>query len=767
MPLRMRNRLANKMQGKPSAAFRSLSEGEQQSDESGVLKEVLTSQELLEEYQRHRETWAQKFHEDEQFRAGVQWTKEQEENLTKRGQSAIVINRIHPIVETAKALLTFRKPEFRSTGREDSDTRTAKVVSDLFQWVWDISKGNEELKQCIDDYYVGGLGYLQVYQDAHADKGNGEVFLTNLYPLDVYVDPNARDLYFNDAANIIVARILTDEQAEKLFPDKMSIISNAAETIKDRYPSTNLKAQQGEQFLGDVSTTDSMYHKHREYIERYTKIKTSNYHVFEQNIGKDYSFHEEQYQDYRKEPAAIILKGEQENIITDEAGLQEAMMMVNTVGPIFHLEQEMTVNPQTGEPTPDQPKPVPGPEQGGENEIPGSTTQIQMVDKGSLIDAKKILMNKVMETRVRVVASVGDSLLYDRILPCMYYPIIPLVNIHLRNPYPLSDVRIYKPIQQYINKIRSLIIAHASTSTNVKLLIPRGAVDKSVIEQEWGRAGTAVIEFDAELGAPVVAGPVPLPNELYKNEADAKTDLEYGFGIHDIMMGSAANAPSTYRGTVAIDEYGQRRAKSRQEDVEQFLNQVGRVALPLMQEMYTEEKVVRLVQPDGTVRETQFNQRLRDQYTNQEIGKVHDMTTGQYDIVVVSGSTLPSNRWAQLETYLQMFKMGLIDQTEVLKKTEVVDTEGVMQRMDMVQKLQGALQQATEEIKKLKGDLQTSEREETHAKKRIEVEKFKANLESPKEKIKFASALYDARLKDELQKVKTSVSGLEEVNPEA
>ena len=43
---------------------------------------------------------------------------------------------------------------------------------------------------------------------------------------------------------------------------------------------------------------------------------------------------------------------------------------------------------------------------------------------------------------------------------------------------------------------------------------------------------------------PVVAGPVPLPNELYKNEADAKYDLEYGFGVHDIMMGSTANAPA-------------------------------------------------------------------------------------------------------------------------------------------------------------------------------------------------------------------------------
>ena len=47
----------------------------------------------------------------------------------------IVVNRIHPIVETAKSLLTYNSPQFRSTGREDSDRDTAKVFSDLFQYI--------------------------------------------------------------------------------------------------------------------------------------------------------------------------------------------------------------------------------------------------------------------------------------------------------------------------------------------------------------------------------------------------------------------------------------------------------------------------------------------------------------------------------------------------------------------------------------------------------------------------------------------------------
>lgn len=52
-------------------------------------------------------------------------------------------------METAKSLLTYNSPQFRSTAREDSDRDTAKVFSDLFSWVWSQSSGDEELKKLL------------------------------------------------------------------------------------------------------------------------------------------------------------------------------------------------------------------------------------------------------------------------------------------------------------------------------------------------------------------------------------------------------------------------------------------------------------------------------------------------------------------------------------------------------------------------------------------------------------------------------------------
>ena len=727
--------------------------------ESGEIPdEVQESIELLTEYNNLREIWAVKFQESIEFRAGAQWSQEERDILEQRGQAPIVVNRIHPIVETAKSLLTYNSPEFRSSAREDSDRDTAKVFSDLFAWMWDQSSGNEELKKIVDDYYVGGMGVMHIYQDPMADLGKGEVFLKSINPLDVYIDPNAKDVYARDAAHILVVKYITDEQAMQLYPDFMDIIEDADSAIDndEEVPATDLAATEGQIFNTDEDTN---YHTKRKYIERYTKEMHTYYNVYEPFSQKEYLFNAEEYQEYKDTYYMRLTKATGEEVfISDENAKEELLEVIEDYGPIFHFELPDPEIDDAGNMIPQSPVKVSGMED--EDAIPGSTTVITPLTAEEMIGMENIMVNKIEKCCVKLTATVGNNLLYTRILPTEDYPIVPLMNIHHRNPFPESDVRLYRPLQEYINKIRSLIIAHASTSTNVKLLIPRGSADLRQIEEEWSRAGTSVIEFDAELGAPIVAGPVPLPNELYKNEADAKYDLEYGFGIFELMQGSGMNSPSTYRGTLVVDEFGQRRIKSRRDDIENFLNQCAKVAVPLMQQIYTEEKVIRLVQPNGLEKEERFN--FFKEMDNGDVERFHDVTIGRYDVKVVSGSTLPTNRMAMLNTYMQMYQAGLIDQVEVLKKSELVDIDGVMQRSGQMLQMQQQMQMMQEELKKVKGDLQTATREELHAKKRLEVEKFSSDLDKISNRAESATQLYKARIADVENNLMNSVSSVEQ-----
>jgi len=706
-------------------------------------KEVEKSERLLDQYHEARATWASQAMEDDEFRNNQQWSSAHKTILSQRSQSPIVDNIIYPAVEQAKALLTANKPKFQSTGRDDSDSKVGRLFADIMAYVWDISNGNVELKQVVDDYYVKGMGVMMAYVDPMCDFGRGDVKIKNIDPLDLYIDPNSTDTFARDSACLIVAKRITDEQIRIKYPSiypKVSQMNYGGG--KDRYPAMQRSGSE-DQVIGPQE--DESYYKHFEIIDRYEKKKLEYFHALDTLTGEENILNDRDFEAYQQEPAVWMKTVKGKQAITSDAQVKELMQIYESTGGMYHMVQD----PQTG-----QPVMMPGEE--GEGAIPDSTTQIIPTNKAELIEAQILVVNKVLIDRIERILSIGGLLVNHAILEIDEYPIVPLMNRHNRNPYPMSDVRFVKPIQEYINKLTSLIIAHASSSTNTKLLIPRGSMDRKQLEAEWSRAGTGVIEYDPELGQPIVAGPIPLPNELYKNREDSKNSIYHILGIHPLSQGDPSSAPQTYKGTVAIDEYAQRRIKSKLDDIDEMLNQTARVIVQYIQQTYTDEKVIRLMKPDGRTTEALLNKPLYDDFTGELLGRVNDVTIGSYDLVIVSGSTMPSNRWARFDYYMSLYEKGIIDQVEVLQQTEVADTEGVLERTSIMQQQQQQIEALEEELKRVRGDLQTSERESVHDKKRVEIEKFKTQLGRSSDKTAKAVELFEARLNDQLQIEKQS-----------
>ena len=695
-------------------------------------KFIEETSELWRTYSNNREVWAQQAQEDKEFRLGRQWTNEQKKTLEGRGQAAIVINRIHPAVESAKAMITSNKPSFRVSPREDSDNKTAQAINGLLEYVWQISDGDQVLRNVVDDYYVMGMGAMQVYVDPMMDMGKGEVCIHDIDPLDIYIDPNSRDRFCDDAANIIVSRLFTREQAESLYPMYSAAIKNASTDAQqsDR-PATDRVDDLGIVFP-ETSTTETRatLGKEDEYVrgyERYSKIVVNMHRVKldwsgEEDLIDDANWPAFLEKQYWVINGQIIEREEQAKMVADAIVLQYAQK-----------EQEAE---QKGELPPEPPK-------------------LENVTSYDLIKMGRIEEVIVPTKRIKMCVIMGDKLLYKRLLPTDKYPIVFFMNQHTRTPYPVSDVRMVKGLQEYINKTRSLIIAHATTSTNTKILVPSGSIDMREFEEKWAQPGVA-IECDFDQGQPVPVQPSPLPNELYSNETTAKSDIDHQLGLYEMMMGNSQVAPNTYKATISLDEFGQRKMKSKLMDIEVGLKRIGEIAIPMMQQLYKEEKVVRLLRPNNSISKFAINKKLYDD-RGELANVVHRLDVGKYDVIVVTGSTLPTNRYAQLEMYMDAYEKGIIDKLEVLKKTEVFDMEGVLERTDMIQQLQSQLQSAQESIKKLQGDLQTREREASHAKQRAEIEKFKANLDTTSTKAKAAGTVFEKRLDDAMGQIKREV----------
>jgi len=724
-------------------------------DSLDKTKEVQLTQDLLSEYSSARQNWAKQAVEDNEFRNGKQWTDEQVQALRKRAQEPLVVNVVYSAVEQAKAMLTANSPKFQSTARETSDAKVGRMFSDIMAYIWDNSNGNVELKQAIDDYYVKGMGAMMAYIDPDADLGSGEVKLKSIDPLELFIDPSSKDPFCRDAAHIIIGKIISETALIEHYPEFEQQIKESTETsyinttAESRFGLRNEDVTNKRRLTGTTITGE----RELEVFERYTKVKSAYYKIYDPLSDDQRVLDQVQFEEYKQEPIVVLTNAEGQSVFTDKANVKTYMEIAEKIGTTYHL----MLDPNSG-----QPVPMEGEEH--EGSIPNSTSTIDVLTKATLIEDGGIMVNEVDLTQIKQVVSVGDTELFNVVLPIEEYPIIPFMNGFNRNPFPLSDVRLVKGLQEYINKIRSLIVAHASSSTNVKLLIPRGSMDKAHLEAEWGKAGTAVIEFDPELGQPIVAGPVPLPNELYKNEADAKADIERILGIYALMQGDQGAAPQTFKGTVALDEFGQRRIKSKKDDVEECINQLAKVVVGLVQYVYTGQKVMRLMQPNNRPIEIPINSPMYDSVGN-EIGKINDITVGKYDVIVLSGSTLPSNRFARFEYYMQLYQAGLIDQLEVLKQTDVADMEGVLERAGQMQKMQQQMQMQAEEIKKLRGDLQTAQRESLHDRKRVEVKEFEKKLAKAEAKVEMASQLYKNRLADELKMAKQDIQEFNEPNP--
>jgi|TARA_R100000353_G_scaffold40321_1_gene31997 hypothetical protein len=367
-------------------------------------------------------------------------------------------------------------------------------------------------------------------------------------------------------------------------------------------------------------------------------------------------------------------------------------------------------------------------------------------------NAEKIESNiytyvEIPQTRIKLTASLGQVLLYETILDTDTYPIVPIPNIWTNTPYPKSDVNKVKDMQRLLNKLFSLALAHAQTAAGLKLMIPQGSVeDISQIEKDWANPN-AVIEYDPTYGEPHLAQPQPLSGEFYALINQVERYIDLNFGVPELLQGFKQGAPNSVRGTMLLAQMGEGRGASKLRDIEMSLQQLGKVLYQMSRGHYTFEKSFRIVQPNNDITEFTVNNRLYDDKSNELIKIKNDITSGQFDVRIVAGSTMPNNKYAEYQMYMEAYQLGLIDKVEALKKTEIYDKEGVLSRTGEVQQLQGIIQQLQEQVKTLSGDLQTAQRESVSDRKRVEVEKFKSKLTTSKSGI-------ESQLKIDAEKVK-------------
>jgi len=713
----------------------------------------------------HRQRWQSLSQKGFDFYLNEQLSKREIDSLEEAGMPTFTINRVTPIVEIMKYFVTANNPRWKAVGATGDDVDSAQVHSDIADYCWYLSNGKSLYSQVVLDSLTKGIGYFLVDVDRDSDRGMGEVMFKRIEPYDVYVDPASRDFLFRDATFITVRKNLSRSSLINMLPDheaKIKKVSRSTEIVSysQRDTEESFSIQPEDITMGvnlDAEDEDII-----PYYETYSKKKFAYRNVFikvtpspaELDVIKEQV--EEKIEAFRKEVEVGLME--------KELQLQQAVEAGEMIPERAKLELEKAQK-MAAQAVQEQRMQLTAEAQDAATVV----AQQVMTDKDYQIlisneEAKKNIVDavKFYENRVMLTCTVGDDVfLYEYELPVNEYPIVPIPYMYSGTPYSMSAVVPLIGKQQEINKSHQIMLHNANLASNLRWMYEEGSVPEEEWEQYSSSPG-ALLKYRQGFTPPTPVLPAPINNAFYTVVQEGKSDAEYISGVPSAMMGFTQDQPETYRGLLANDEFGTRRLKAWMGSiVEPCLEQLGRCFQMRAQNHYTVEKVFRIVQPEAgqapqEEKEVKINIPVYNDY-GEAIGKFKDYASARFDIRIVSGATMPVNRWALIEEYFRWFQAGLIDDIAMISETDIRNKKQVIERKSMYSQMQGQLSSMEESLKDKDGTIETLERQLVQAGIRMKVGQASNEIRKDVLETEAQQKLLRGLLKSEFEKMKVEM----------
>ena len=695
-----------------------------------------------------REQWEFINQKGADFANDNQLTEDESQSLKDQGMPTFTINRIIPVVEMLNYYATANTPRWQAIGAEGSDSDVAAVFSDIADYIWYNSDGVSLLSNAINDAVTKSVGYLMIGVNSNADRGMGEVTIEQPDPFDVFVDPKSRDILFRDAAYVMVRKVLPRGHLKQKFPEQSRKIHNASaryghETnlstktydddthdfgYKDVLSGMGGGTVEGPSFSGpdtagvthtagtnmrDSIKANDHDEKLLEYFECYEKIQIPYVNIF-----------------YRKPPDVEMLEKLQQQVEIDVQELTAELQ-------VKFLEQkvEMEAAVTNGEMLPERfdlelqkandlmTNQIQSMQQERMSELQISSSQIvnkvitekefKVLQEDETFNMMLVETIKFYDSRIKQTIVIGDKSITETFLPSKVteYPLIPFHFKWTGTPYPMSAVSPLVGKQQELNKAHQLMVHNASLGSSLRWMHEEGAIDAGYWEKYSSSPG-ALLPIRPGSAPPTPVQPAPLSNAFFGIVNEGKTDMEYLAGIYASQQGDTGAQHDTYRGMLAMDEYGTRRIKYWLKNcIEPGLRHTGQLILQYTQSVYSSNKVFRIVQPNALQDKTvEINVPIYNDL-GEAIGKYMDYETAQFDVRLIAGSTLPVNRWAYLEELKELFQFGIIDDQAILAETDIRQKEAILERKGKMSELQGRVSGMEEQMKDKDGTIETLERQ--------------------------------------------------------
>ena len=164
------------------------------------------------------------------FYRGDQWDETDLAKLEAEGRPALTINTVLPTVNTVLGEQSTRRADVQFKPRRGGDQDVATVLTKLYMQIADNNKLDWVEQQVFSDGLImDGRGYFDVRMD-FSDHVEGEVRITAKDPIDILVDPDAKEYDPKTWNEVFETKWMTLDEIEELYgKDKAEALRFVAE----------------------------------------------------------------------------------------------------------------------------------------------------------------------------------------------------------------------------------------------------------------------------------------------------------------------------------------------------------------------------------------------------------------------------------------------------------------------------------------------------------------------------------------------------------
>lgn len=305
-----------------------------------------------------------------------------------------------------------------------------------------------------------------------------------------------------------------------------------------------------------------------------------------------------------------------------------------------------------------------------------------------------LVIRKVMRRRIKWRTTAGNVVLHDDWSPYKTFTIIPMFCYWSRGKATGVVQDLISP-QEITNKTESQMLHVVNTTANSGWKVPAGALVNMTVDDLARRGAETglVLEYNVAIGEPEKIQPNSVPTGLDNVANRAISSFREISGVNQAMLGLE---PARVSG-VALENKQLRGSVQLQPVLDNLTYTrvlVGRKILELVQDFYTEERIIYISdRAEQKTEELVINQRLAAGTI------VNDLTLGEYSVMVSSQPARDNYNESQFAQVLQMRELGIpvpghfaIRYSGLQRKGEIADIvaqlEGFGEPSPMQQKME-------------------------------------------------------------------------------